>query len=184
LSRERESKPSDPWPYWSYMFSLSRSHTGLHALILLPMPHTFRIWVHTWLVMLSHAVLSVVQVFHPLWCWVWLLSLWECYGLPSIEMWGDRVRIDAMVWSMVGMVEMVNTIMVCGARIFRVDTPGQYVPLCVWYRTTCLLIRNATCCVSCSIEWALASYFVIHLNHMVQEGSFVGETISKHDILL
>jgi hypothetical protein len=28
--------------------------------------YTFRIWVHTWLVMLSHAVMSVVQVFHPL----------------------------------------------------------------------------------------------------------------------
>jgi hypothetical protein len=34
------------------------------ALILLSKLHTFRIWVYTWLVMLSHAVLSVVQVFH------------------------------------------------------------------------------------------------------------------------
>jgi hypothetical protein len=33
---------------------------------LLPKPHTLGIWVHTWLVMLSHVVLSVVQVFHPL----------------------------------------------------------------------------------------------------------------------
>jgi hypothetical protein len=39
---------------------------GMHALILLPKPHTLGMWVHTWLVMLSHAVMSVVQVFHPL----------------------------------------------------------------------------------------------------------------------
>jgi hypothetical protein len=44
-------------------FFLSSSHVCLHALILLPKPHTFRIWVYTWLVMLSHAVLRVIQVF-------------------------------------------------------------------------------------------------------------------------
>jgi hypothetical protein len=44
--------------------SLSSIHTGLHALIELPKHYTFRIWVYTWLVLLSHAVLSVVQVFH------------------------------------------------------------------------------------------------------------------------
>jgi hypothetical protein len=32
----------------------------------------FGIWVHSWLVMLSHAVMSAVQVFHPLWYWVGL----------------------------------------------------------------------------------------------------------------
>jgi hypothetical protein len=36
----------------------------MYALILLPKPYTFRIWVYIWLVMLSHAVMSVVQVFH------------------------------------------------------------------------------------------------------------------------
>jgi hypothetical protein len=46
------------------VLSLSSSHIGLYALILLPKPYTFRIWVLTCLVMLSHAVLSVVQVFH------------------------------------------------------------------------------------------------------------------------
>jgi hypothetical protein len=45
-------------------FPLSSSHIGLYALILLPKPYTFRIWVYTWFVMLSHVVLSVVQVFH------------------------------------------------------------------------------------------------------------------------
>jgi hypothetical protein len=39
-------------------------HYSRHALIGLPKPYTFRIWVHTWLVMISHAVMSVVQVFH------------------------------------------------------------------------------------------------------------------------
>jgi hypothetical protein len=39
---------------------------GPHAIILLPKPHTLGMWVHTWLVMLSHAVMSVMQVFHPL----------------------------------------------------------------------------------------------------------------------
>jgi hypothetical protein len=42
---------------------LSSTHIGMHVLILLPNPLTVGIWVHTWLVMLSHAVLRVVQVF-------------------------------------------------------------------------------------------------------------------------
>jgi hypothetical protein len=46
------------------MFSLSSIHTGTHALILLPKPHTLGIEVYAWLVMLSHAILRVVQVFH------------------------------------------------------------------------------------------------------------------------
>jgi hypothetical protein len=44
--------------------SFSSIHYDLHALIGLPKPYTFRIWVHTRLVMLSHAIISVVQVFH------------------------------------------------------------------------------------------------------------------------
>jgi hypothetical protein len=40
----------------------------------------FRIWVHTWLVMLSHAVLSVVQVFPSLWYLAWLVECWECWS--------------------------------------------------------------------------------------------------------
>jgi uncharacterized membrane protein len=42
--------------------SLSSIHIGLHALILW-LSLILRIWVHTWLVLLSHAVMSVVQVF-------------------------------------------------------------------------------------------------------------------------
>jgi hypothetical protein len=39
-------------------FFLSSSHVGLHALILLPKLCTFRMLIHSWLVMLSHVVLS------------------------------------------------------------------------------------------------------------------------------
>jgi hypothetical protein len=46
-----------------FSLSLSSSHIGMHAFISLPKPHTFRILVYTWLVMLSHGVLRVVQVF-------------------------------------------------------------------------------------------------------------------------
>jgi hypothetical protein len=67
-------------------------------------------------------------------------------------------------------------------RILGVDTPGQHVPPCVRYAMTCLLIRNAIGCVSCSVEWGLASFFVLYfvtyivkcLNHIVQEGSLPG----------
>jgi hypothetical protein len=74
------------------------------------------------------------------------------------------------------------------------------VPPCVQYGMACLLIRNAIGCVSCSVEWGCASifvsYFVICLNHMVQEepfageslalqaGPFVGQSVAKQDILL
>jgi hypothetical protein len=70
----------------------------------------------------------------------------------------------------------------------------------VRYRTTCLLIRNAIGIAFCSLEWRLASfsvsYFVICLNHIVQEGPFAVESLAlqagpfaresvvKHDILL
>jgi hypothetical protein len=66
--------------------SLSSIQIALHALILY-LILVFRIWVQTWLVMLSHAVMSVVQVFASLWCWVWLVL---SVGLPSIMIWGDH----------------------------------------------------------------------------------------------
>jgi hypothetical protein len=85
-------------------------------------------------------------------------------------------------------------------RISEVDTLGQHVLPRVRYGTTCLLIRNAIGCVSYSVEWRLASflvtYFVICLNHMVQVGPFVGESlalqagpfaresVAKHAVLL
>jgi hypothetical protein len=66
-------------------------------------------------------------------------------------------------------------------QILVIDTPGQHVPPCVRYGTACLLIRNGTGSVSCSVDWGLTSYFVTYfvkrLTHMVQEGPFVGEII-------
>jgi hypothetical protein len=71
-------------------------------------------------------------------------------------------------------------------QMLGVDTPGQHVPPGVRYGMTCLLIRNTIDCVSCSVEWRMASYFVTylssyfvnHLNHMVQEEMFVRETLA------
>jgi hypothetical protein len=45
----------------------------------------FRIWVHTWLVMLSHAVMSVVQVFSSF-VMLSLACVFVSNDLPSIEM--------------------------------------------------------------------------------------------------
>jgi uncharacterized membrane protein len=59
-------------------------HTGLHALILY-LSLIFRIWVHTWLVMLSHVVMSVVQVF-PSFVTLSLACVFVREGLPSVEM--------------------------------------------------------------------------------------------------
>jgi uncharacterized membrane protein len=42
--------------------SFSSIHIGMHALILY-LSLILRIWVYTWLVMLCHAVMSVIQVF-------------------------------------------------------------------------------------------------------------------------
>jgi hypothetical protein len=41
-------------------------------------------------------------------------------------------------------------------RILGVDTPGQQVPLCVWYGMACLLIRGVVGSVPYSDEWELA----------------------------
>jgi hypothetical protein len=35
-----------------------------HALIGLPKPYTYRIWVHIWVVLLSPTVMSVIEVLH------------------------------------------------------------------------------------------------------------------------
>jgi hypothetical protein len=153
--------------------------------------------------------MSIVQVFHPLWCWVGL-CLYESDVVfhplgCKVTVWGSMMWFEQRLewwrwlipsWHVVW--ESAND------RILGVDPPGQYVPSHVRYGTTCLLIRNAICCVSCSVEWGLPSffvsyfvtYFVICLNHMVQEGTFAGESlalqvgpfagesIAKHDVLL
>jgi hypothetical protein len=115
-------------------------------------------------------------------------------GLPSVEMWFDRGEDRCCGLSKVGMVETVGFrqvmwfVMLESAkdRIIGVDTPGQHVPPRVWYGMACLLIRNAIGCVSCSVEWGwhhtllsvFVTYFVNCLNHMVQEGTIVWETLA------
>jgi hypothetical protein len=64
--------------------SLSRVHIGMLALILY-LSLILRIWVHTWLVMLSHAVMSVIQVF-PSFVMLSLACVFVRTGLPSIKM--------------------------------------------------------------------------------------------------
>jgi hypothetical protein len=41
-------------------------------------------------------------------------------------------------------------------QILEVDTPGQQVPPCVRYGTTCLLIRGVVGSAAYSNEWELA----------------------------
>jgi uncharacterized membrane protein len=64
--------------------SFSSVYIGLHALILY-ISLIFRIWVHTWLVMLSYAVMSVIQVF-PSFVMLSLACVFVRDGLPSVEM--------------------------------------------------------------------------------------------------
>jgi hypothetical protein len=64
--------------------SLSSIHIGMHALIMY-LSLILRVWVHTWLVMLSHAVLSVVQVF-PSFVMLSLACLFVRDGIPSVKM--------------------------------------------------------------------------------------------------
>jgi hypothetical protein len=66
------------------VISSSSIHVGLLALILY-LSLILRIWVYTWLVMLSHAVIRVVQVF-PSFVMLSLASVFVSDGLPSIEM--------------------------------------------------------------------------------------------------
>jgi hypothetical protein len=57
----------------------------------------------------------------------------------------ETVGIHPMMWFV--MLESAKD------RVIGVDTPGQQVPPCVWYGTTCLLIRDAVGSVPCSDEW-------------------------------
>jgi hypothetical protein len=66
------------------VISSSSIHVGLLALILY-LSLILRIWVYTWLVMLSHAVIRVVQVFSSF-VMLSLASVFVSDGLPSIEM--------------------------------------------------------------------------------------------------
>jgi hypothetical protein len=95
--------------------------------------------------------------FHLIWCWVWLVSLWECLVFHLLWCEVTKVRIDAMVWAWVQMVEMVGFcqmmwfVMLEPAKdwIMGVDTLGQHVPPRVWYGTAWWLISKALVSLSC-----------------------------------
>ncbi len=84
----------------------------------------------------------------------------ESVGLPFIKMEVDHGEDRCCGLSKVGMVETVGFrqvmwfVMVESAKdqILGVDTPGQHVSPCVWYGTTCLLIRNTLGSVSDLVE--------------------------------
>jgi hypothetical protein len=125
--------------------------THLHALIGLPIPYIPK-GLDLWLVdLLSPVVVSVVQVFHLIWCWVWLVCLWECLVFHPSWCEVTMVRIDAVVWAWVVMLEMVGFCQVMWIillesakdRIVGVYTPGQHVPPRVRYGMACWLIRKA-----------------------------------------
>jgi hypothetical protein len=91
-SSQWEGKASDPWPHWSYVLSFYSVYWSA-CFNTVTYASYFRICVHTWLVMLSHVVMSVVQVFPSLWCWVWLVLSVESIGLSSVVMWGDHGEV-------------------------------------------------------------------------------------------
>jgi hypothetical protein len=138
--------------------SLSSIHIGMHALIQY-LSLILRIWVHTWLVLLSHAVMSIVKVF-PSFVILSLACVFVREGLPSAEMSFDRGEDRCCGLSKVGMVETVGFhqemwfVMLESAKdqILGVDNPVQHVLPRVRYVTACLLIRNTIGCVSCSAD--------------------------------
>jgi hypothetical protein len=118
--------------------------------------------------MLSHAVRRVIQVFPSLWCWVWLVSLWEVVSHPS--RWFSPGKDRCCGFSKVGMVETVGfhqvmwLVMLKSAknRILGVDPPGEHVPPRVQYGTACLLIRYVIGCVM--LSWVgMAPVYVTRL---------------------
>jgi hypothetical protein len=69
----------DPMCFLSLVYTLACMLQFCYVSLIL------RIWVHTWLVMLSHAVISVIQVF-PSFMILCLACVFVRDGLPSIEM--------------------------------------------------------------------------------------------------
>jgi hypothetical protein len=132
--------------------------------------------------MLSHAVMSVIQVFLSF-VMLSLACVFVRGGLPSVEMWCDRGEHRCCGLSKDGIHQVIWFVMLESAedRILGVDTPGQYVSPRVRYGTACLLIRYAIGCVSYSIEWEWHHtlwHTLTCLNHMVQEGTFVREILA------
>jgi hypothetical protein len=92
--------------------SFSSIHIGLHALIL-NLSLILRIWVHIWLVMLNHAVMSVVQVF-PSFAMLSLACVFVRDGLPSVEMWFDHGEDRCCVWAWLEWWRWLDSVRWCG----------------------------------------------------------------------
>jgi hypothetical protein len=124
--------------------------------------------------MLSHAVMSVIQVFH-----LYDVEFGLCLSVRDVvshlsrcdlTMWGSMLWFEQWLewwrWLILSWHVVLES---ARDRLLGVDTPGQHVLPRVRYRAACLLIRNNVGCVSCSDEWRLAWDFT--QAHMVQEGS-------------
>jgi hypothetical protein len=91
---QAESMASVPRLYWSYMLSPSSSHYCRHPLNWIP-TYTFRIGNCVWVVLLSPAVLSIVQVFH-LYDVECVLCLWQNYLEKGFIV---RINLSDSRWS-------------------------------------------------------------------------------------
>jgi hypothetical protein len=122
--------------------------------MLLLKPYTFRIWVHSWLVMLSHAVLRVIQVF-PSFVILSLACIFVSVVVfhPSrceVAVWGSMLWFEQQLEWWRWLIPSWHVVLESAKdRILGVDTPGQHVPPRVWCGVACLLIRNTVGCVVC-----------------------------------
>jgi hypothetical protein len=149
--------------------------------------------------MLSHAVMSVIQVFLSF-VILSLACIFVSDGLPSIEIWFDHGEDRCRGLNKVGMVETVGfrqvmwLVMLESAkdRILGVDTSGEQVLPHVRYGTTYLLIRDGSLLCDQSLwdslwiawtTWCKRGRFVRE-TLALQAGTICRETIAKHDILL
>jgi hypothetical protein len=121
--------------------------------------------------------------FYPLWCWVWLVSLWERVSHPSRCGLSKVGTVETVEFRQVMWLVMLES---AKDRILGVDIPRQHVPPRVQYGTTCLLIRYAIGCVSCSVEWGwplsvwpiCVTFCVNRLNNMLQKGPLCARNLS------
>jgi hypothetical protein len=108
-----------------------------------PKPHTLGFGLY-WVVMLSHAVMRVIQVFQSFVMLNLACVTVRVFGLSSIEMRLGHGEDRCCGLSKVGLVETVGFRQVMWPfmlesakdRVSGVDPPGQHVAPHVWYGTT------------------------------------------------